>query len=94
MSDTGNTAVAANGTPVTGKVSLLEMIVSTETEAERLETWTRLTVNPEARMWLARRAHIARMTVRTLDLLRENEKEFVEIIRNKKEVAQRKEKAK
>lgn len=84
----------SSGPPVTGKVSLIEMIASTETEAERLEIWTRLTVNPEAQMWLARRAHIARMTVRTLDLLRDNEREFVEIIRNKSEAAKRKEKAK
>lgn len=84
------TPTTAGGVSVTGKVSILEMIVSTETEAERLETWVRLTITPEAKIWLARRAHIARMTVRTLDLLRENEKEFVEIIRNKNEVANRK----
>lgn len=83
-------ATTADGTEVTGRVALIEMIVWTETEAERMETWTRLTVDPEARKWLARRAHIARMTVRTLDLLREHEKEFVEIIRNANEVAKRK----
>lgn len=68
------------------------MIVATETEAERLETWARLTVDPEHKTWIARRAHIARMTVRTLDLLRDNEKDFVELIRNKNEVAKRKNK--
>ena len=78
------------GSTVLSRVSILEMIVTSETEAERLETWARMTVNPEHRMWIARRAHIARMTVRTLDLLRDNEKEFVELIRNKNEVAQRK----
>ena len=82
------------GSTVLSRVSILEMIVTSETEAERLETWARLTVNPEHRMWIARRAHIARMTVRTLDLLRDNEKEFVELIRNKNEVAQRKAKTK
>lgn len=87
-------ATTADGTEVTGRVALIEMIVWTETEAERLETWARLTVDPQARMWLARRAHIARMTVRTLDLVRDNEKEFVEIIRNKSEVGKRKERKK
>lgn len=94
MPDTGNTATAtapttSSGVAVTGKVPLLEMIIATEIEAERLETWARLMVDPEHRMWIARRAYIARMTVRTLDLLRDNEKDFVELIQNKNEVAKR-----
>lgn len=79
-------------TSATGKVSLLEMIIWAETEAERLETWTRMTVDTEARIWMARRTHVAKMTVRTLDLLRDNEKEFVELIRNKNEVEKRRKK--
>lgn len=103
MPEPQGTAPAAPSTPATtpaptvlvkGKVSLLEMIVFAEVEAERLDIWERQLSSTEAKISVGRRAHIARMTVRTLDLLRDNEKDFIDLVRKKNEVAQRKGKAK
>lgn len=83
-----NTATATAEAPST-KVSLIEMIMTAEAEAERLEIWTREVRDNDAKISLARRAHIHRMIVRTLDLVRDNEAEFLNAVRTAREVRER-----
>lgn len=73
----------------TAKVSLIEMIMTAEAEAERLEIWTREVRDNDAKIAMARRAHIQRMIVRTLDLVRDNEVEFLNAVRTAREVRER-----
>lgn len=79
--------------PMAEATKILDMITWTEGEAERLEIWARAVADPDARRRILGNAHIARMTVKTLDILRAHEAEFVKMVSTGREVEQRRKKS-
>lgn len=72
-----------------GKVGITRMADWANEEAERLDVWRSTTSDPQHRLWMLQRAHVARMTARALDLLAAKQKQFVSLLKAEDEVAAR-----
>jgi hypothetical protein len=83
--------VSEGASPPPPKIDLLDMILWAEAEADDVEIWRDVLRREGKDLWpaVARRGQIARKAVETLTLVKEFERDFVQMIKSRREAQRR-----